>query len=462
MRHPRLARHAQRPQRRPHHRDHRDAQRLIQLPSDSTLARVNPKPETSYPKPRPALGATRADFPILHQQVNGKPLVYFDNGATSQKPRSVIDALVHYYERDNSNVHRGLHALSMRATDAYEGARTRIAKFINAADPAEIIFTRGTTESINLVAHSWARAHLKPGDVILTTEMEHHSNLVPWQQAAKAAGATLRYIPVLGADAEGGLNLAALDTLLTPAVKLFAFTHISNTLGTINDAALLCRRARAVGAVTVIDAAQSIGHAPIDVQALDCDFLAFSGHKMCGPTGIGVLYGRRALLDKLAPDETGGGMVVTVTYEGATWKPAPERHEAGTPNVADAIALGAACDYIDSIGRDVIAAHDHHLGQVAMEKLSAVPGIRIIGPRAGQPRGGLVGFAFADVHAHDVVTFADEDGLALRGGHHCNQPLMRKLGLTSTTRASFYFYNTEQEIDVLVGSLHRIQKFFVG
>jgi cysteine desulfurase/selenocysteine lyase len=292
--------------------------------------------------------------------------------------------------------------------------------------------------------------------------MEHHSNLVPWQQAAKAAGATLKYIPVLGADAEGGLDYAALDTLLTPAVKLLAFTHISNTLGTINDAAELCRRARAVGAVTVIDAAQSIGHAVIDVQALGCDFLAFSGHKMCGPTGIGVLYGRRALLDKLAPDETGGGMVVTVTYEGANWKPAPERHEAGTPNVADAIALGAACDYLDSIGREAIAAHDHHLGALAMEKLSVLPGIRIIGPRAGQPRGGLVSFAFADLHAHDVVTFADEDGVALRGGHHCNQPLMRKLGLTSTTRASFYFYNTAQEIDVLVAALRRSLKFFVG
>jgi cysteine desulfurase/selenocysteine lyase len=350
----------------------------------------------------------------------------------------------------------------MRATDAYEGARARIAKFIHAADPAEIIFTRGTTESINIVAHSWARAHLKAGDVILTTEMEHHSNLVPWQQAARAVGATVRYIPVLGADAEGGLDYAALDTLLTPEVKLLAFTHISNTLGTINDAAGLCARARAIGAITVIDAAQSIGHARIDVQALGCDFLAFSGHKMCGPTGIGVLYGRRALLDQLAPDETGGGMVVSVTYEGATWKPSPERHEAGTPNIADAIALGAACDYLDEIGRDAIAAHDHHLAQIAMEKLSVVPGIRIIGPRVGQPRGGLVSFAFAEVHAHDVVTFADEDGLALRGGHHCNQPLMRKLGLTSTTRASFYLYNTAAEIDVLVASLHRIQKFFVG
>lgn len=400
----------------------------------------------------------RADFPVLHQQVNGKPLVYLDNGATSQKPRSVIDALVHYYERDNSNVHRGLHTLSMRATDAYEGARARLAKFINAADPAEVIFTRGTTESINIVARSWAHAHLKPGDVVLTTEMEHHSNLIPWQQAAKASGATLKFVPVLGENAEDGLDLAALDQLLTPAVKLFAFTHISNTLGTINPAKELCRRARAVGAITVIDAAQSIGHMPVDVRDLDCDFLAFSGHKMCGPTGIGVLYGRRALLDKLAPDETGGGMVATVHYETATWKPAPERFEAGTPNVADAIALGTACDYLDALGREAIAQHDLELATLAYQKLSELPGIRILGPTG--ERSGLVSFAFADVHAHDVVTFADEDGLALRGGHHCNQPLMRKLGLASTTRASFYVYNTAEEIDVLVASLRRIQKFF--
>lgn len=402
----------------------------------------------------------RADFPILHQQVNGKPLVYLDNGATSQKPRRVIDALVHYYERDNSNVHRGLHTLSMRATDAYEGARARVAKFINAADPAEVIFTRGTTESINLVARSWGHAHLKPGDVVLTTEFEHHSNLIPWQQAAKAAGATLKFVPLLGADGEGGLDLAALEKLLTPQVKLFAFTHISNTLGTINPVAELCRRARAVGAVTVIDAAQSVGHAPLDVRQIGCDFLAFSGHKMCGPTGIGVLYGRRELLDKLAPDETGGGIVVSVTYQDATWKPAPERFEAGTPNVAGAIGLAAACDYLDGLGRDKIAAHDDALVRVAMEQLSALPGIRIIGPRAGAERSGLVSFAFAGVHAHDVVTFADEDGIALRGGHHCNQPLMRKLGLTSTTRASFYLYNTAEEIDRLVASLRRILKFF--
>jgi len=402
----------------------------------------------------------RADFPVLHQQVNGKPLVYLDNAATAQKPRSVIDALVHYYEHDNSNVHRGLHTLSMRATNGYEGARTRIAQFINAVDPAEIIFTRGTTESINIVARSWGHAHLKPGDVVLTTEMEHHSNLVPWQQAAKASGATIKYVPVLGENAEGGLDLAALDQLLTPEVKLFAFTHISNSLGTINPVNELCRRARAVGAITVIDAAQSVGHAVVDVQAIDCDFLAFSGHKMCGPTGIGVLYGKHALLDKLAPDETGGGMVVTVDYEGATWKPSPERFEAGTPNVADAIALAAACDYLDSLDRAAIAKHSNELGQLAYQKLSQLPGIRLLG-LIGE-RAGLVSFAFGDVHAHDVVTFADEDGLALRGGHHCNQPLMRKLGLTSTTRASFYLYNTAEEIDLLVVSLERIQRFFGG
>lgn len=399
----------------------------------------------------------RADFPVLHQQVKGRPLVYLDNAATAQKPRAVIDALVRYYEQDNSNVHRGLHALSMRATDAYEGARARVAKFIRAADPAEIIFTRGTTESLNIVARSFGD-RLEAGDVILATEMEHHSNLVPWQQAARASGATLQYVPVLGENAEGGLDLAALDRLLTPQVKVFAFTHVSNTLGGINPVAELCRRARAVGAVTVIDAAQSIGHGPFDVQAIGADFVAFSGHKMCGPTGIGVLYGRKAALDALPPDETGGGMVTSVDYTGARWKPAPERFEAGTPHIAGAIGLAAACDYLDRLDRAEIARHDNALAGLAYEKLAQLPGIRLLGP-AGE-RSGLVSFAFADVHAHDIVTFADEDGVALRGGHHCNQPLMRKLGLTGTTRASFYVYNTAEEIDVLVASLRRILKFF--
>jgi cysteine desulfurase/selenocysteine lyase len=404
----------------------------------------------------------RADFPALHQTVHGKPLVYLDNAATTHKPRAVIDALTRFYEKDNSNVHRGLHALSMRSTDSFEAARARAAQFIHAADPAEIIFTRGTTEGINLVAQSWGPAHLKPGDIILATEMEHHSNLVPWQRLAARTGATLRLVPVAGADAEHGLDLDALDRLLTPQVKLFAFTHVSNTLGTINPAAELCAWARRVGALTVVDAAQSAGHEPLDVQVLGCDFLAFSGHKMAGPTGIGVLYGRRTLLDVMEPWQTGGGMVTSVTFEGAQWKPSPERFEAGTPNIADAVALHTAMDYLDALGRPALANHDHVLALAARAALAEIPGLRVLGPRAGQPRAGLVSFALTAAHAHDVVTFADQDGIALRGGHHCNQPLMRKLGLPSTVRASFYLYNTAEDITALTTSLQRIIKFFSG
>jgi len=411
---------------------------------------------------QPDWNKLRNDFPTLHQQVNGQPLVYLDSGATSQKPQAVLDTLSRFYLQDNANVHRGIHALSMRATDAYEKARARTATFINAADPAEIIFTRGTTESVNLVAQCWSQANLRKGDVILLTEMEHHSNLVPWQQAALRCGATLRYVPVLGADAQDGLDLAALDSLLTPDVKLFAFTHASNTLGFVNPVAELCAKARKLGIVTVIDAAQSIGHLPLDVQALGCDFLAFSGHKMLGPTGIGVLYGRRALLNSLPPYQFGGGMISSVEFFESRWKPVPERFEAGTPNVADAVALATAMDYIDAIGRDAIEAHDRELSAYAMTVLEEIPGIRILGPRAGQRRSGLVSFALRDAHAHDVVTFADQDGIALRGGHHCNQPLMRKLGLASTTRASFYLYNTREDIDRLGASLQRIVRFFGG
>lgn len=403
---------------------------------------------------------TRPDFPVLDQLVNGKPLVYLDSGATSQKPRQVIAALDAYYARDNANVHRGLHALSMRATDAYEHARARVAKFINAADPAEIVFTRGTTESINLVAQSWCSANLRPGDEILLTEMEHHSNLVPWQLAAARAGAIVRYLPVAGADAEHGLDLSRLDKFLTPKVKLFAFTQLSNTLGVLNPAAELCARARAVGALTLIDAAQSAGHELIDVQALGCDFLAFSGHKMCGPTGIGVLYGRRALLDAMPPYQGGGGMIENVEFSGSTWKPAPERFEAGTPNIADAIGLAAACDYIDALGRPAISAHDHHLGELARAALDEFSGIRVLGPVSGAPRAGMVSFAFNDIHAHDVITVADQQGVALRGGHHCNMPLMKKLGLPSTARASFYLYNTEEDVAAFAASLRKVVKFF--
>ena len=400
----------------------------------------------------------RADFPVLHQQVGDKPLIYLDNAATTHKPRAVIDVLARFYQQDNSNVHRGLHALSMRSTDGYEAARVCSAKFINAAEPEEIVFTRGTTESVNLVAQSWGAANLKKGDVVLITEMEHHSNLVPWQMITERTGATLRYVPVLGENAEGGLDLEALDSLLTPEVKIFAFTHISNTLGAINPVAELCAKAKKVGALTLVDAAQSIGHEPLDVQAIGCDFLVFSGHKMAGPTGIGVLYGRRALLDAMPPWQGGGGMITSVEFFQSKWKPAPERFEAGTPNVADAIALHAAMDYLDALGRPRIAEHDHKLAAQAYAALSELPGIRILGPKGA--RSGLVSFALKDAHAHDVVTFADQDGIALRGGHHCNQPLMRKLGLPSTVRASFYVYNNAAEIDALVASMRKIIKFF--
>ncbi len=400
----------------------------------------------------------RDQFPILDQKVNGHPLVYLDNAATTQKPLAVTRALDRFYANDNANVHRGLHALSMRSTDGYEGARARVQAFVNAEAPEEIIFTRGTTESINLVAASWGSANLRKGDVVLLTEMEHHSNLVPWQMAAQRTGATVRYVPVTGD--QGLLDLGALDKLLTPEVKLFAFTHVSNTLGTINPAADLCARARKLGIVTVVDAAQSIGHMPLDVRAMGCDFLAFSGHKMASVTGIGVLYGRRALLDAMPPWQGGGGMISSVDFSGSRWKPSPERFEAGTPNFADAIALGASCDFLDLLGREQIRLHDGGLAKEARDRLAELPGIRIIGPDG--ERGGLVSFAFEGVHAHDVVTFADEDGIALRGGHHCNQPLMKKLGLTSTVRASFYVYNERREIDALVASMARTIKFFAG
>ena len=400
----------------------------------------------------------RADFPILNQKVSGKPLIYLDNGATSQKPLRVIEALSHYYLHDNANVHRGIHALSMRATDAYEGARVRSARFLNATSASEIIFTAGTTDGINLVASAWGDANLKAGDVILLTEMEHHSNIVPWQLLARRTGAKLRYLPIVPGDT-GLLDLTQLDHVLTPEVKLFAFTHVSNTLGVINPAADLCAAARKVGAVTLIDAAQSAGHMPVDVQALGCDFLVLSGHKMCGPTGIGVLYGRQALLDAMPPYRGGGSMISSVEYFESKWAPAPQKFEAGTPNIADAIGLGVAMDYLDELGRPTIAAHDEKLGAIAYARLTTeVPGIRVLGP--AQHRSGVLSFALPGAHAHDVVTLADQDGIALRGGHHCNQPLMRKLGLPSTSRASFYIYNTESEIDRLVTSLQRIQKFF--
>lgn len=396
----------------------------------------------------------RSDFPILDQSVNGHPLIYFDNAATSQKPRAVIDALTRYYEHDNSNVHRGLHELSNRATEAYEAARSRLAKYLG-ADAEEIVFTRGATEAINLVARSWGEQNIGRGDVILLTEMEHHSNLVPWQLLARRRDATLRFVPVTPG---GLLDLTDLDALLAGPVKLFSFVHISNSLGTINPVAELCARARRAGVVTLIDAAQSAGHLPLDVRALGCDFLALSGHKMCGPTGIGALYGRRQILEAMEPFHGGGEMISSVAFTASQFKPPPHRFEAGTPAIAQAIGLGAAVDYLEDIGRARIFAHDRALARQAVALLEDIPGLRLLGPRG--ERAGLAAFVLESAHAHDVVSLADQYGLALRGGHHCTQPLLRKLGVPASCRASFYFYNTAAEVDRMAAILRQIQAFF--
>jgi cysteine desulfurase / selenocysteine lyase len=399
--------------------------------------------------------AVRGDFPILREQAHGHPLIYFDSAATAQKPRPVIEALRKFYEHDNANVHRGLHTLSARATEAYEEARQRVAEYIGAASPDEIIFTRGTTESINLVAQAWGSEFIRQGDVILLTVMEHHSNLVPWQFLAERTGARVQFVPVRD---DGTLDVEQLSSLLTPEVKLFAFTHISNSLGTINPVAELCGKARAMGALTLVDAAQSAGHISVDVRELGCDFLAFSGHKMCAPTGIGVLDGRAEVLDSMPPYHGGGEMIVSVTLEKSTFKKPPHRFEGGTPNIAGAIGLAAAIDYIESIGRSAIFEHDSELARYAAERLNELPGTRIFGP-SGE-RGALVGFVMNAAHPHDLTTFADQYGLAMRGGHHCNQPLMRRFGVSGTTRASFYFYNTMEEIDRMMEILQHAVRFF--
>ena len=399
--------------------------------------------------------AIREDFPILHEQAHGHPLIYFDNAATTQKPIQVLNRVREYYEHQNANVHRGLHALSSRATEAYEKSRQRVADYIGAASANQIVFTRGTTESINLVAQTWGRQFLRRNDVVLLTEMEHHSNLVPWQLLAEQIGARLRFVPVRD---DGTLDLSKLPELLTSEVKLFAFTHVSNSLGTINPVAELCDKARAVGAVTVVDGAQSAGHLPVNVQELGCDFFAFSGHKMCAPTGSGALYGRAELLDAMPPYHGGGEMIVSVTLEKSSFKRPPHRFEAGTPNIAGAIGLAAAIDYIEQIGRAAIFEHDLKLTNYALERFSEVPGLRVLGP-SGE-RGAIIGFVMKNAHPHDLTTFADQYGLAMRGGHHCNQPLMRRFGVTGTTRASFYFYNTIEEIDRMIEILRDAAKFF--
>ncbi len=397
----------------------------------------------------------REDFPILKVQVHGKPLVYLDNAATSQKPRAVIDAVSRFYGAENANIHRGVHYLSERATVAYDGVRERVARFLNAAGPSEIVFTRGTTEGINLVAQSWARTTLKGGDEILITGMEHHSNIVPWQLVAAQTGAVLRAVPITDA---GELDLKAFDSLLTDRTRVLAVVHLSNALGTINPVRWMISRARERGIVTLVDGAQSAPHLPVDVQALDCDFFAFSGHKVFGPTGVGVLYGRASLLAAMPPWQGGGDMISSVTFEKTTYNILPYKFEAGTPNIAGAIGLGAAIDYIGSLGIDAIEAHENDLLAYATERLTAIPGLRVIGTAA--EKAAVLSFTLEGVHPHDVGTVLDREGVAVRTGHHCAQPVMDFFKVPATARASFAFYNTPEEVEALVAGLHEVKRMF--
>ena len=401
--------------------------------------------------------AIRKDFPILEREVYGKPLVYLDNAATSQKPRSVIQALVEYYEGYNSNVHRGVHALSMEATDRYEEARAKVARFINADSTESIVWTRNTTEGINLVANTWAMDEIKAGDEIVVTQMEHHSNLVPWQKVARERGASLRILPL---TEDGTLDSEEFDSYITPRCKLLSVVHVSNSLGTINPISELVSRARSVGASVMIDAAQSVPHLPVDVKELDCDFLAFSGHKMLGPTGIGVLYVKRDVLEQMEPFLLGGEMVLEVWNDRATWNDLPMRFEAGTPNIADAIALGAAVDYLEALGMDNVREHEIQLTKYGLDAFKELEEIDVFGPDDPRLRGGVISFHHSDIHPHDLGTVLDRQGIAIRTGHHCTMPLMRSMDVIATARASFYIYNTEEEVDLLVDGLKQALRYF--
>ncbi|MBI3164566.1 MAG: cysteine desulfurase [Anaerolineales bacterium] len=399
----------------------------------------------------------RNDFPILERETaNGRRVIYLDSTATSQKPVQVIEAMNDYYRRSNANIHRGVHTLAEEATSLYEGARERIAKFINASSSREIIYTRNTTESINLVAYSWARANLKAGDLVILTEMEHHSNLVPWHMLQAERGIELEFIPV---TEDGLLDLEAFKALLNRTPKLVSFTHMSNVLGTINPAGEIIKLAHAAGALTLVDGAQSVPHLTVDVQALDADFYAFSAHKMCGPTGIGVLYGKTSLLEAMPPFLGGGDMIKEVKLRSFRPNTLPHKFEAGTPAIAEAVGFGAAVDYLTQIGMDDIAAHEHEITEYALERLEEVPGVKLFGPPA-EKKGGVAAFTLEGVHPHDVAQILDQDGIAVRAGHHCAQPLHEKFGIPATSRASFYLYSTKEEVDLLVQGLYKVKEMF--
>ncbi|MFC0469677.1 cysteine desulfurase [Halalkalibacter kiskunsagensis] len=396
----------------------------------------------------------KKQFPILDQNVNGNPLVYLDSAATSQKPLKVIEAIDDYYRRYNSNVHRGVHTLGTLATDGYEGAREKVRNFIGASSIEEIVFTRGTTTALNLVASSYARDNLKEGDEIVISLMEHHSNIIPWQQVAKRTGATLKYFPL---QPDGTLDLADVENTITDKTKIISVMHVSNVLGTINPIKEIAEIAHRNGAIMVVDGAQSTPHMKVNVQDLDCDFFAFSGHKMGGPTGIGALYGKKHLLEKMEPIEFGGEMIDFVGLQDSTWKELPWKFEGGTPIIAGAIGLGAAIDFLEEIGLDHVLKHEHELADYAIERLSEIDGLKIFGPKK---RAGVVTFNLDDVHPHDVATVLDAEGIAVRAGHHCAQPLMKWLDVTATARASFYLYNTKEDVDVLVTGLVKTKEYF--
>jgi cysteine desulfurase / selenocysteine lyase len=399
----------------------------------------------------------RKDFPILSRQVHGKPLVYLDSTASSQKPRAVIGAMSTYYETTHANVHRGVYELSEEATARMEKARVKVARFINARQSKQVIFTRNTTESINLVAYSWGYANIHAGDLIVLTEMEHHSNLVPWQLLAQRTNARLEFVPVTD---DGLLRLDVYEELLQHQPKLVAFTHMSNVLGTINPVQQMIAQAHAAGAIVLLDAAQSVPHLPIDVQTLDADFVCFSGHKMLGPTGIGILYGKRDILEAMPPFMGGGDMIRSVRLRESTWNDLPWKFEAGTPAIAEAIGLGAAVDYLNSLGMQNVFRHEQELTHYAMEQLQNISGLTIYGPDAAQ-RGGVVSFTLGDIHPHDLASILDQEvGVAIRAGHHCAQPLMERFGLAATARASFYVYTIPEDIDILVQGLHKAQQIF--